>query len=383
MQALNVFYVSKSGNDANDGTTLATAKLTIKSAAAISGENSTIFVKAGNYFEDNPIQLSKKVAIVGDSLRTVDIRPNNATQDIFYVQNGCYITGVTFRGHLAPSYAVAYNPDGSAGVITQSPYIQNSSSITTTGGGLYLDGSKVGGLKSMVMDSYTQFNEGGPGVVIDNQGYGQLVSIFSICTTYAIWAKNGSTCSVTNSNCSFGTYGLVAEGVGAVRDTGTVVGDTSGTEFVISGLSSRPLVNEGITFDAGATYFTVGASTVPVGGVATVTTMERSRDVITNNTSVTFRPFSFISASGHTFEYLGAGTTLALALPYLGGIPVQENEVVEIAGGKVFFTSTDHLGDFRIGQELNIERATGTITGRAFERSLFAILTPYILAIEG
>jgi hypothetical protein len=198
-----------------------------------------------------------------------------------------------------------------------------------------------------------------------------------------VWVKNGSTASITNSNNSFGTYGLVAEGVGLVRDTGTLVGDTSGTQFVVSGVASRPLVSEGVTFDGGVTYYTVGVATVPVGGVTTVTTLERVREVIPNGTTVTFRPFSFISASGQTFEYVGAGTTLATALPYLGGIPVQENEVVEIAGGKVFFTSTDHIGDFRIGPELNIERASGTITGRAFERSLFAILTPYILAIEG
>jgi hypothetical protein len=142
-------------------------------------------------------------------------------------------------------------------------------------------------------------------------------------------------------------------------------------------------VNEGITFDDGATYYTVGGATPPIAGVSTVTTLERVRDVVVDGTEVTFRPFSFISASGQTFEYVGAGTTLAEALPYLGGVPIQANEVVELSGGKVFFTSTDHIGDFRIGPELNIERASGTITGRAFERSLFAILTPYILAIEG
>ena len=82
-------------------------------------------------------------------------------------------------------------------------------------------------------------------------------------------------------------------------------------------------------------------------------------------------------------EFVGSGDTLATALPYLGGVPVQENEVVEENGGRVFYTSTDQIGDFRIGSDLLFNRADGIISGRTFEKSLFAILTPYILAIEG
>lgn len=381
--AENVWYVSKSGNDSNDGRTLSTAKLTIKAAVTAAGEGASIFVKAGTYYENNPVQMKKRQSIIGDSLRTVNVHPNNTTSDIFYVQNGTYLTGMTFRGHVSPAYAVAFNPDGSAGMIVTSPYIQNCSSITTTGGGMFVDGSKVLGVKSMVVDSYTQFNQGGPGVVLDNQAYAQLVSLFTICCSYGIWVKGGSSASVTNSNNSFGTYALVAEGVGAVRDTGTVVGDSFGTEFTISGVASKPLVNEAVTFDGGTTYFTIGSSTTPVAGVTTITLLERVRTVVPNGTSATFRPVSFISASGQTFEYVGSGTSLTTALPAAGGVPVQANEVVELSGGKVFFTSTDQFGDFRIGGELNIERGTGTITGRAFDRSLFATLTPYILAIEG
>ena len=65
-------------------------------------------------------------------------------------------------------------------------------------------------------------------------------------------------------------------------------------------------------------------------------------------------------------------------------MPIQANEIVQDANGagQVYFTSTDQQGDFRIGGELVINRATGTITGTTFDRSLFAVLTPYILALE-
>jgi hypothetical protein len=69
-------------------------------------------------------------------------------------------------------------------------------------------------------------------------------------------------------------------------------------------------------------------------------------------------------------------------LPYNGGKPIQENEVLESRGGAVYYTSTDHKGDFRIGNELLISRATGTINGRTFNKSLFAVMTPFILALQ-
>ena len=98
---------------------------------------------------------------------------------------------------------------------------------------------------------------------------------------------------------------------------------------------------------------------------------------------VTFYQRSYMSASGYLFEYVGAGTNYG-ALPQRGvADPVQSKEVVQINNGKVFFTSTDQNGDFRIGPGLVISQATGVLSGRTFTKSLFANLTPCILAIEG
>ena len=92
---------------------------------------------------------------------------------------------------------------------------------------------------------------------------------------------------------------------------------------------------------------------------------------------------SFMRASGHTFEYCGTGIDPATALPQLGGIPIEANEVIEENGGKVYYTSTDQKGNFKIGGDLTIDRGLGTITGITFDKSLFAVMTPYILALEG
>ena len=101
-----------------------------------------------------------------------------------------------------------------------------------------------------------------------------------------------------------------------------------------------------------------------------------------DGSSINFYQRSYMSALGYTFEYVGAGTNYG-SLPQVGRAdPNQSKEVVQIDNGKVFFTSTDQNGDFRIGPGLVISQATGVLSGRTFTKSLFAQMTPFILAVE-
>jgi hypothetical protein len=382
----NVLYVSKSGNDtANDGRSMDRTFATIAKALTVATSGTTIFVKSGDYTEVNPLFVPAGVSIVGDNLRTTTVRPATTNQDLFHVNNGCYITGFTFRSHVSPAAAVAF-PTAGAGNIVTSPYIQNCSSITTTGTGMRIDGSKATGLRSMVSDAFTQINAGGIGVHILNGGYAQLVSIFTVFCHIAILCESGGQCSVTNSNSSFGNYGLVANGTSALLYSGTTSANViAGFDTVtITGMSVRPNYGDAIKFESHATHYTVINTTPLVANTVTVTLDTNLSTGVFANNSVSFYQRSLITSSGHTFEYVGSGTDVATALPYAGGIPIQANEVVDDADGrgKVFYTSTDQLGDFRVGNDLIFNRASGTITGDTFDRSLFAVLTPYILAIE-
>jgi len=388
--AQNVLYVSKSGNDSNSGDNITRAKLTIAAAViaanALQALNPTgttvIFVKAGDYTENNPMSMSAGVSVVGDNLRTVTVRPANTNQDIFWVRNRCYITGMTFRDHVSPSAAVAF-PSTGAGPIVTSPYIQNCSSITTTGCGMRVDGSLASGLRSMVLDSYTQFNQGGLGIHIINQGYAQLVSIFTICCLAGVKCENGGTCSITNSNNSFGDYGLWADGVGPVLYTGNLVSSTR-TTMTIEDLSVVPAVNDGFQITNGSnTQFILVRQATTLNANVSVITFGENLEFTPNPGQVEFRQVSLISASSQTFEYVGTGTDILTSTPRLGGIPIQANEIRETNGGRVSFTSTDQFGDFRIGSGLLISEEGGVIEGTTFDRSLFAVLTPYILALEG
>lgn len=269
----NVIYVTQDGDDANDGLAEDRAKRTIKAACAIAKPFTTIFVRAGNYYEDNPIYVPERVGIIGDNLRRVNLYYNNPERDFFWVNNAVYMAGMSFRGGKAPGFAVSFppisDPDlppgivGGAGVITTSPYVQNCTCFNSTGGGMKVDGNLAKGLKSMVLDAFTQFNQGGPGIYITNQGYAQLVSIFTICTNIGTWVENGGTCSVSNSNTSFGDIGILADGIspylfGGEIKTGT--GRFRVDNVTVKGINSRPYV--GVVATIGPEFSFVESITV-------------------------------------------------------------------------------------------------------------------------
>jgi hypothetical protein len=464
----NVLYVTADGSDTNTGKKLGDAKATIAGAVAIATAGTVIRVSAGTYVEENPISLPEQVSIVGDSLREVSITPQNQG-DLFYVTNGNYISDISFTGVANTGAIFAFNPAG-AGNIVQSPYIQNCTNFIPNSIGLKIDGNHASGnLRSMVVDSYTQYNQNGIGASITNRGYAQLVSMFTICNDTAIYCGSGGVCGLTNSNSSFGNYGLVADSVSDVEYTGiiTSAADAGATTFTISGIGSSRLfdgqvvyfdnlyyeidkitiVNGGsgynespfieiespseswgipaqasteitdgsvaavniisngrgftsvptitvsgpqvgidtaiLSIELVEKYYTVVSCTQPSAGICTFSINEQLPYAVGVGTSVPVFKQSRILASGHSFEYVGSGTTIESALPSTGGVAVQENEVDMRRGGLVVYTSTDQSGNFRIGDGVTIDQSSGTIFGNFYTKSILANVTPYILALGG
>ena len=469
--APNVFYVAKDGNDSNNGTSIDNAKLTIASAVGVAQSGSVIKVLSGNYVESNPITVPAFISIVGDDLRSVKVLPNNTTSDLFHVNKGCKLANMTFSGHLAPAAAVAFPTAGATNVgggKWKGPYIQNCTSDTTTGTGIRVDGDKAVKTKSMNVDAFTQYNQGGVGVAVTNEGYAQLVSVFTICCNEAITVHNGGQADIANSNCSFGTFGLVADGVSPEQFTGTVTVNATVSQDKVtvnlgtgttrpydgqivyfdelyksvesisitnggSGYTSTPsvtvsspagpngevstsfatiengsvseitIISSGSQYtgtatvtisapDTGTTatatanmadiYYTINSSTPITAGITTLTLDENLLNTVGVSSTAHFFQQSKIIASSHTFEYIGSGNDITTATPKRGGVTIQENEVVSQNGGKVIYTSTDQAGNFRIGDEFQINQNTGTVSGRAFSKSLFSEMTPFILALS-
>ena len=174
------------------------------------------------------------------------------------------------------------SPLQGTGIITKGPYIRNCTNFIQDSIGAKVDGfnadegdkiSTIGVQGSFNVDSYTQYNQGGIGVSVTNGAYAQLVSLFTICDDIAVYTANGGQCDLTNSNSSFGTKGLVAEGIGDQtskcndRYTGTVssTATVSQNQIVVSGVgNNRPYDGQALYFDR--KYFIVSDIKVTNGG---------------------------------------------------------------------------------------------------------------------
>ena len=254
VQTKRSIWVTLDGNDSNSGLLEGDAKRTIGAGASIAESGDTIIIRSGVYYENNPIGLRTDVCLSGQDLRLVTVIPNNPTKDVFHVRRGCLIENLSFAGsNISVAHtgagAVAFPPTNPSdyaisgyiapGPATEgptgrwkSPYVRNCTNFMSKSIGMKINGdhataSTIGAnLKCMVLDAFTQYNEAGIGVSITNSGYAQLVSLFTIASDIAVYVDSGGQCDLTNSNSSFGNYGLYAVGVGRTEFTGNVLTST-------------------------------------------------------------------------------------------------------------------------------------------------------------
>jgi hypothetical protein len=460
--------VDVNGDDAADGLTPQTAKKTIKNALLGATPGTQVKVNPGSYLEDNPLAYPyPNISIDGADLRTVTIVLQN-DDDLFHVLNGCYVQNVSFEGTVTGKGIMAFPPSGS-GAITKSPYVQNCTNFVEGSIGLDVDGNKSSGLRSMVLDSFTQYNKDGIGCKVHNRGFSQIVSMFTICADKSVLVESGGTATITNSESDFGNYGLYADGVGPLEFSADIEGNNQvGNRFKINNFSQPTTPYVGQVVSIGELYYVVagynianpgqgftepptvtvsigtGPNAIAAQGIASINSQGEIVDIVpissgqnyrsTDNPVVTFSggggffaaaepimepvyytiqdyedlgggsydivlsevlPYSpsngdevnfyrvsQIVANSHSMQFVGSGTDITQALPFAGGKPIQANEVVQVNGGRVAVTSTDQLGNFRVGESLVINQNTGTITGTDFTKSILATVFPYILALS-
>ena len=320
VQTKKTIWVTKNGCDTNSGLLEGDAKYTIAAAAGVAQMGDTIKVRSGVYYENNPIGLRTDVAISGEDLRLVTLVPENTNKDFFHVRNGCLVENVSFKGSAGTETlhhglaAVAFPPTDAAdqavtGYIElgpsnegprgryQSPYVRNCTNFMTGSIGMRIDGNHVGAaytgtnnlgqdLKSMVCDAFTQYNEAGIGVSITNKGYAQLVSIFTIGCEKAIYCDSGGQCDLTNSNSSFGKFGLVADGTSGVEFDGTL--DTKmeaeADKIVVTNCQDQSNNNR-TPFDGQGAYFHLDMADYPdtISTASITAPMQTIRSIVVAN----------------------------------------------------------------------------------------------------
>ena len=143
---------------------------------------------------------------------------------------------------------------------------------------------------------------------------------------------------------------LVVQDVSRVPGPGDNL-NISGVENVFTVLSSEILENTGDTFTL---QLTIGRELK----------FEESPNHLTE--FIIRQNYSQVRLTGHDFLDIGLGnfeqTNYPNTLFPKGTVLAPEDEVKESGGGRVFYTSTDQDGNFRVGELFAVEQATGIVT---------------------
>jgi hypothetical protein len=178
----------------------------------------------------------------------------------------------------------------------------------------------------------------------------------------------------------FGRYGLIADGKSsAAIFTATANGaaSASATTFAINaptaggtwfGDANRPAIN--MLVQIGSDIYPILSSTANGAGwnvvISRPNPSNRAENLglinsHANGAAVSFFLRSMVSTASHTMEYAGSGCDYN-ALPENGGVPNETNEVVNRNNGKVWLTSTDQSGKFKVGDTFAVDQQTGFVT---------------------
>ena len=187
-----------------------------------------------------------------------------------------------------------------------------------------------------------------------------------------------------------GQNGITAQATSTIDAFGRVTSINlvnSGTQYLNPPTVTIDPPPVGVTATADPTkmqpiYYKVDSATLPSAGISTVSFLQTLNNTVSAGTTVYFTRVSLQITSSHSFEWVGSGNNINTAKPALGGVVIPENEVVQDNGGIVVYTSTDQAGNFKIGDGVVINQATGQISGRDFTKALFTTMTPFILALS-
>ena len=312
----NTFYVSVNGNDSNSGDSIFSPFETVKRALAASDASTsgpvTIKVAAGEYQEDLPLTVPSNVSVIGDDMRNTIIVPDTGTQssDVFLLNGESTVQNLTIKGFYSPGYAFKFAPN--TVVSTRSPYIQNVTVLTQ---GTTTSVSDPRGFAS---------GDAGRGALVDgasvNSASVEAAMLFHSVTFITpgvdgITMTNGVRVEWLNSFTYFANRGL----------------------YAVNGVTGH-LSTDGSTIKYGAELRAIG-----------------SANVYGNFGAVADGADTLMYLIGHNMAYIGTGK-------FLDNDPsrvVQTQEITELNSGTIYYQTTDHFGNFRVGDQFLVNQETG------------------------
>lgn len=315
-----IIYVSNgNGSDTNAGYSPGGPYATLTKALSVATSGDMIYMYPGSYQEDFPMTVPKGVTIMGDSIRGVEILPTSSTQsnDCFLLNSDSTIENLTVRDFFYDSvndtgYAFRF-ADGMATLIGddsnpgRSPYLRNVTVLTK--------GSTTSASDPRGFDA----GDAGRGALVDG----------------SVVAQNSRSASMLFHSVTFITPGV---------DALTI---TNGVR--VEWLNSFSyFANSHVKVLQGTTGRLLADSSIEYGGEVRCIA---SAAVYGNEGIVADGANCLVYAINHNFAYVGSGKDVTND----NTLTIQENEVVESNNGKIYFTSQDQRGNFRVGDKFVVD----------------------------
>jgi len=396
----NAYHVTANGDDTHSGESIEDAFATVKHALTVAEFGDTIYIGAGVFEEEAPLVVPQGVNLVGNGLRTTQLKPTPATRSKDFIQLNGEVTveNLTIREIEWDSvnetgYAFCYAPAST--VTKRSAYLRHvtilnfGSSVRQgtnaaddpygfdagdAGRGIFVDGASIapGSIEAaMLFDSVTAIVPNSVGLVLTNGARGEWLNSFVYFADEGIIGVEGPLGKFGQGKTKLELAGI--SGTIAAGDTGTFT-STDGSTVVnvtVESVQGDTILLDGRVDDFELFDFTPASIAFTPSG-ATATSIVRydrkdfgaelrsiasanvygNKGIIANGADVRLR------MSSHDFGYIGSGKKF----DNNDNDVVQINEVTEANEGKVFINSTDQYGDYRIGDLFFVNQDTGAVT---------------------
>lgn len=332
----NTIYVSKNGLDTNYGDHAHSTFATIKQALSSAVSGDTIVIFPGVYEEQFPLTIPSGVGIRGSGIRATTIKPTLATnnKDAFLISGDTMLEFFTISDFYFDSvnntgYAFRFAPGFKT--TGRSPYFHNITVKTT---GSVTSPTDLRGFASGDAGAGGYFD----GSVADPTSNVIPTALFFSVTfitpnANALTLMNGVRCEWLNSFTYFAKRGT----------------------YLVNGTAGR--YNQGTVF--GAELRAINSANV----YGTYGAVADGADTLAY-------------LIGHNFGYVGTDGDYTND-PTLA---IQANEVLQLNDGVIYFETTDHLGDIRVGDIFYVSQETGLI---AFDAQSINIGAGGNITIEG
>lgn len=313
----NTIFVAINGSNSNQGDHLNAPYRNINYALSQATAGDTVYIFPGTYSEIFPLTVPAGVTVVGYDIRHTIIQPTELTKfnDAFLLNGECYVSDLTVRNFF-------YDEDNNTGhafrfapgftVTSRSPYIQNITVITS------------GSVTSEIDPKGFLSGDAGRGAYIDG-------SVANASSKEASMLFNSCTFLTPGVDCVTMTNGVRVEWLNCF------------TYFANRGLYA---INGYLGFASlGVKY---GAELRSIG----------SANVYGTYGAVADGSATLMYLVNHNFGYVGSGSDSSND----NTLAVQDNEVVELNAGKIYYTSQAQDGDFRVGNQFFVDLANGVVS---------------------